>query len=229
MARTEDTTMLITELPFGQPGRIFRSPMPFGTYDPEGVIYEAFRKNEISMIVLLAEDHECKEKAGRDLKALYTQDGFTVVHLPIVDFGIPKTEDLRIALHATVREAQAGRHIAIHCSAGIGRTGLFAACLAKKLLNLPGEQAIEWVRRHIPHAVETSGQRRFVAGGTVVACGGKKANWRARTYSDWKTKEYVTSFPQDSTLLGGTSDGSGRMLHTEGRRMRGSPLTGHGG
>jgi hypothetical protein len=82
--------MRITELPFKQPGRIFRSPMPFGKYDREGVIYQAYRDHNISVIVLLAEDHECKEKAGRDLKALYVQDGFRVVHLPIVDFGIPR-------------------------------------------------------------------------------------------------------------------------------------------
>lgn len=155
--------MLMTELPFGQPGRIFRSPMPFGTYDPEGLIYRAYRDNYISVIVLLAKDEECMKKANRDLRALYRQDGFTVVHLPIVDFGVPKASDLQAAMNATVREAQAGCAIAIHCSAGIGRTGLFIACLAKKLLKLPDEQAIEWVRRHIPHAVETDEQRQFVA------------------------------------------------------------------
>jgi protein-tyrosine phosphatase len=136
------------------------------------VIYEAFRTNAISMIVLLAEDQECQAKAGGDLKALYTQDGFTVVYCPIVDFGIPKVDDLRIALGATVREAQSGRHVVIHCSAGIGRTGLFTACLAKKLLNLSGEQATEWVRQHIPFAVETPEQRTFVVEGKVLVGGG---------------------------------------------------------
>ena len=155
--------MTITELPFGQPGRIFRSPMPFGKHDPEGLMYEAYRDNDISVIVLLAEDHECKEKARRDLKALYTQDGFTVVHLPIVDYGIPSPQALCVALDATIREAQSGRHIVIHCSAGIGRSGLFIACLAKKILKLSSKQAIEWVRRSIPHAVETSEQQQFVA------------------------------------------------------------------
>src|SRR5215510_13094605 len=80
---------MLTELPFGQPGRIFRSPMPFGGRDPEGKLYEHFRRQGISVIVLLAEDLECEKKAGRNLKQLYIQDGFTVVHLPIVDFGIP--------------------------------------------------------------------------------------------------------------------------------------------
>jgi protein-tyrosine phosphatase len=154
--------MLITELPFGQPGRILRSAMPFGKYDPEGAIYEAYRNHHVSVIVLLAEDRECQAMARRDLRALYTRDGFTVIHLPIVDFGIPDAQALRAALDATVSEAQEGRHLAIHCSAGIGRTGLFAACLAKRLLNLPGESAIEWVRRHIAGAVETSQQRDFV-------------------------------------------------------------------
>lgn len=154
--------MNLTELPFGQPGRIFRSAMPFGTYDPDGLVYETYRNSDISVVVLLAEDRECKEKARRDLRALYIQDGLTVIHLPIVDFGTPNVEGLRHALDATVREAQSGRHIAIHCSAGIGRTGLFTACLARKLLNLSGKQAIEWVRRYIVNAVETSQQREFV-------------------------------------------------------------------
>jgi protein-tyrosine phosphatase len=154
--------MEMTELPFEQRGRIFRSPMPFGTYDPSGLIYEAYRDHQVSVIVLLAEDEECKTKAHRDLRALYIQDGFMVVHLPIVDFSIPRATALRVALDTTVREAQSGRHIVIHCSAGIGRTGLFTACLARVLLNLPGEQAIEWVRRYIPGAVERPEQRQFV-------------------------------------------------------------------
>ena len=55
---------MLTELPFGQPGRIFRSPMPFGKYDPQGVIYNAYRKHDIAVIVLLAEDDECNGGSG---------------------------------------------------------------------------------------------------------------------------------------------------------------------
>ncbi len=51
--------MGLTELPFEQRGRIYRSPMPFGKYDPEGLIYQTYRRNSISMIVLLAEEEEC--------------------------------------------------------------------------------------------------------------------------------------------------------------------------
>ena len=56
----------------------------------------------------------------------------------------------------------AGENIAIHCHAGIGRTGLFAAFLARQALGLSGEEAIEWVRNFIPGAREIGSQRRMI-------------------------------------------------------------------
>ena len=48
------------------------------------------------------------------------------------------------------------------CSAGIGRTGLFMAYLAKRCLGLSGAEALQWVRHFIPRAVETPAQQRLV-------------------------------------------------------------------
>ncbi|MFH1702212.1 MAG: protein-tyrosine phosphatase family protein [Nitrospirota bacterium] len=50
----------------------------------------------------------------------------------------------------------------MHCSAGVGRTGLFATCLARKILDLSGVDAIKWVRRFIPMAIETNEQCQMV-------------------------------------------------------------------
>jgi len=85
-----------------------------------------------------------------------------VLHLPIPDFSVPTRDDLEQAVQHTIAYAQAGQHIAIHCSAGIGRTGLFMAYLAKRCLGLSGHEALQWVRRFIPHAVETPEQQRLV-------------------------------------------------------------------
>ena len=63
--------MPLTELPFGFPGRLFRSPMPFGPYDLHGEVYDRFRQEQISVIVLLATEDECLYKTGRNLRALY--------------------------------------------------------------------------------------------------------------------------------------------------------------
>lgn len=154
--------MPLTELPFGFPGRIFRSPMPFGPYDRHGEVYEQFREARIAVVVLLASDAECLHKTGRDLRAFYLQEGLQVLYLPIPDFSVPTIDDLRQAVQQVTAYAQAGHHLVIHCSAGIGRTGLVAAYLAKQCLGLSGAAALQWVRRVIPQAVETPEQQRLL-------------------------------------------------------------------
>lgn len=154
--------MLLTELPFDLQGNIFRSPMPFGNYDPSGESFQEFKQKNISTIVLLAEDQECEQKAGRNLREFYLQEGFRVIHFPITDRGIPSKEDLEHFGQKTIECAKKGYNIVIHCSAGIGRTGLFAAYLAKQILGLSGEEAINWVRQYIDGAVETPEQRQLI-------------------------------------------------------------------
>jgi hypothetical protein len=156
--------MSVIELPFGLPGRIFRSPMPYGPYDPQGIVLGRFRQEQIAVIMLLASDEECIYKAGRHLRMLYQQEGWQVLYLPIPDFGVPAKADLERGVQSTIELARTGQHIAVHCSAGIGRTGLFTACLAKHVLGLSGEDAIAWIRRYIPGAVETSIQKQLVMG-----------------------------------------------------------------
>ena len=154
--------MSLVELPFGFPGRVFRSPMPIGPYDLHGEVYDRFCEEQIAVIVLLASDEEGLHKAGCHLRALYLKAGFQVLYLPIPDFSVPAKGDLEQAVQRTIAYAQAGQHIVIHCSAGIGRTGLFMAYLAKRCLGLSGAEALQWVRRFIPRAVETPEQQRWV-------------------------------------------------------------------
>jgi protein-tyrosine phosphatase len=134
--------MSLTELPLGLPGRIFRSPVPYGDFDPEGRALEAFKEHHISVVVLLAEEQEISKRTGRDLKTLYLTGGLEVIHLPIPDFDVPEKEELEKVLDLTLSHAKAGRNIVIHCHAGISRTGLLVAYLARRVLSLPGAEAI---------------------------------------------------------------------------------------
>jgi protein-tyrosine phosphatase len=136
--------------------------MPFGPYDLHGEVYDRFCEEQVGVIVLLASDEECLHKTGCNLRALYNQAGFQVLYLPIPDFSVPAKDDLEQTVQQTIAHAQAGHHIVIHCSAGIGRTGLFTAYLAKRYLGLSGYEALQWVRRYIPRAVETPEQQRWV-------------------------------------------------------------------
>jgi protein tyrosine phosphatase len=145
--------MPLTELPFHFPGSIFRSPMPFSVYDPQGDSLFQFKREKGSLIVLLAEEEECVIRTGLNLKSLYLNQGFQVLHLPIPDFNVPSKEDLEEAIKKTVEHAQVGKNILIHCHAGLGRTGL---------LGLSSGEAIHWTRKYIPHALETDEQSQMV-------------------------------------------------------------------
>jgi len=153
----------LTEFPFGYPGKIFRSPMPFGPYDRFSKIWPAYQQQNVSAVVVLVEPQEFVVRAGRDLPAFYRSVNIDVIHIPIQDFQVPK--DLTVFMEAidlVDTHAKNGKNIAVHCMAGIGRTGLFLACLAKNHLNLRGQEAIDWVRILIPGALENLIQEEFV-------------------------------------------------------------------
>lgn len=132
--------------------------MPFGLYDPGGTLFQDLKAADISAIVLLAEIEECKEKTGKDLLALYRDEGFTVLPLPTPNYGIPSNGQLADVLKQAKGRASDGHNILIHCSAGLGRTALFAALLAKDVLGISGEEAINWLGRHKPDALLTPAQ-----------------------------------------------------------------------
>ncbi len=154
--------MPLTEFPLKLPGRIFGSPMPFSIYDPEGESLRRFKKEGVSVVVVLTEEEEYLLRARRDLKSIYREEGFQVIEVPAPDFDVPSKADLLNAVNKVIELAKAGRNVAVHCHAGIGRTGMFAAFLAKRVLGLTGEEAVRWTRRFIPGAVEAEVQRRMV-------------------------------------------------------------------
>lgn len=126
--------------------------MPFGLYDPGGTLLHDFKTAGIYGVVLLAELEECWEKTGRDLLAIYREEGLAGFPLPISHYGVPSHGGLVDLLKHTSEQAAQGHNILIHCSAGPGRTALIATLLARDVLGLSGAEAIEWLGRHQPGA-----------------------------------------------------------------------------
>ena len=114
------------------------------------------------MIVLLASDEECLRITGRDLRSIYHEEGFEVQYLPVPDFSTPEAEDLREAVQQVRSHSRSGKGIAMHCHAGIGRTGMFAAGIAKMGMDMSSDEAIHWVRNSIPGAIEVPEQEQLV-------------------------------------------------------------------
>jgi hypothetical protein len=103
--KTGTAPMPLTELPFGFPGRVFRSPMAFGPYDLHGEVYDRFCEEQMSVIVLLASDKAWLHKTGCHLRALYHKAGFQVLYLPMPDFSVPPKDDLEQAGQHTIAYA----------------------------------------------------------------------------------------------------------------------------
>jgi len=154
---------MITEMPFGMPGKVFRSPMPFGKYDFGKAVWSDYLDNKICLVVILVEEGEFSVGAGMDLSKFYRSEGLEIIHYPIPDFQTPLNKETFLGVIGKVLSyAENGENVAVHCLAGIGRTGLFLACMAKKHFHISGQEAIEWVRKSLPGAVESSIQERFI-------------------------------------------------------------------
>lgn len=79
------------------------------------------------------------------------------------DFRLPTSTDDAVDALREAHARAASERVEIACGSGVGRTGTALAVLAI-LSGIPAEAAVQWVRAtYHPRAVETRGQRAWVA------------------------------------------------------------------
>ena len=136
--------------------------MPFGYFDEGKTTFDEFKDSNIDTAVVLVPNDELLERSGLDLLAFYKENEISVLHLPMADFDVPEDHrNLETTLNETIRQAEEGKNLVVHCYAGRGRTGMLIALLARRVLNMGGGEAITWTRKFFP-AVETGSQRKIV-------------------------------------------------------------------
>ncbi len=86
------------------------------------------------------------------------KEGFEYLHISIPDFTAPEVDQLE---HAVKFIDFVKGPVAVHCFAGIGRTGtVLAAYLVSQ--GLPAAEAIGRIRKLRPHSIETAGQEAVI-------------------------------------------------------------------
>jgi protein-tyrosine phosphatase len=153
----------LTLIPFDLPGKIYRCPLPYGCFDYCSTTLEEMKTNGIKKVVTLVEEVEWWHRAGIDLPSIYKVNGIEMLHLPVVDFEVPKDRDVYLTEVGKVLSwVSNGDNIAVHCFAGIGRTGTFLSTMAIVRFGWNPLDAILWIRQFIPGAVENETQFQFV-------------------------------------------------------------------
>jgi atypical dual specificity phosphatase len=112
------------------------------------------RQQGIEVLVSLTE-----EPPRRDW---VNQAGLLVFHEPVVDMEAPTQEQLDRCVSAIARAHAHDMGVAVHCGAGMGRTGVvLAAYLVHK--GMSAREAIARVRKLRPGSIETPEQAEAVA------------------------------------------------------------------
>lgn len=116
-------------------------PKPFGGAVLEEEIAR-LKQQGVNVLVSLLTQEETEEEELQQEADLCSQNGIEFISFPIPDREVPPRDGTFARFFQGLLDRLAeGKHVAIHCWGGIGRSGLVAACLLTAY-DVPVETAI---------------------------------------------------------------------------------------
>lgn len=144
------------------PGRLAVAPRPRAADWLEDEI-QSWKRSGVDTVVSLLCDDEIVDVGLEDQAPLCAAHGVEFLRFPILDRGVPSSmADARLFVDGLAQRLADGRAVLIHCRAGIGRTGMIAACCLTTS-GMPPDEAFERIAMARGTQVpDTEEQRRWV-------------------------------------------------------------------
>ena len=143
------------------PGRLWTMAAPEGDDRLEEQI-ELLRDAGVTTLVSLLDEREAAGLGLADERVIAGRAGVRFVQLPTSDFGIPERNAALAVARELRDELLAGKGVAIHCRAGIGRSSLLAAVVLRLEGVRPAEAWATIGRARGVRVPETQAQRDFL-------------------------------------------------------------------
>ena len=149
------------EVPVQAAGRLFFMPCPSA---PElDSVLGALQNESVNVVLSLLTGAEINLLGVEDEAALCTARGMAFIRFPVPDFGLPEPADWAALIPAIMLRLKNGEGVAVHCRAGIGRSGMVVVCLLIAC-GATAKDAIETASRARGVSVpETAAQIAFVS------------------------------------------------------------------
>lgn len=148
-------------IPLECKGKLYVSPMPYGPYDPGNALMKIYKQHHIKFVVMLVTDDELAKKAKRDVLAIYKKNGIEPIRFPFKDYTSPEPHRFAKVVDRVAGYLRAGANIAVHCNAGVGRTGVMACCIVRDVMKMSAKEAINYVKQYMQTKM-TDEQMRLV-------------------------------------------------------------------